>query len=613
MHRPWEQLPENLTSLASSLGMVKGIRPLNLELSWVYVVLTSSLNTAGLTFAPTSPFKYGNKIPTNEEVSRVSEDILNDLTILIGQDSRERDEVRRLLGDLVSPTPSELVSDLAFVECTHPEDFMVAEILHNGSVRPHQLVLTRDERHMIFRTGVDLSGLLIPDSSQRPAGLAGDDTDMTLDLDGGGSLFEELEFNSQIPQGDFLEPENLRPEGSEDEYEEFPSAPAKRRRVGDFSPVVNTRFESPPVLPDPARMRHPIPLPMAGPTSRRRVETLKESGSSQIPLAPQNTHAPPDTASELRNAVPLENFDAIRRLLPPATGRAIELDPARATRRQDFAEFLALRGVRLSAPPVTTTETVMDDPQPIGALQTPQLPLTEIPPDLIDKNTIQLPATTSLPTSRHQYLASLDLLQKHALCRCLSGDTAAIDIIDRGFLGGVDLILDQDTAILFLPLSVVPSECEGLIAGISDISWRYSHILVIFEAFLVSQAFGDGEENLITSFAFTEPILKSVKKLKRSLAIAEGVGTKTEDCFISWAFATSIEGAARLARIYGDMAESRDRTGGSLWRERWWLGEREAEDSPLFEFEVRPARSFQRLPLPHGTLRMKVILQWCRE
>jgi hypothetical protein len=270
--------------------------------------------------------------------------------------------------------------------------------------------------------------------------------------------------------------------------------------------------------------------------------------------------------------------------------------------------------VHLSAPPVaTTTETAVGDPQPIEAPRTLQPPLTEVPPDLIDKNTVQLAATNSLPASRHQYLASLDLLQKHALCRCLSDDIAAIDLIEREFLGGVDLILDQDTAILFLPLSAMPSECEGLIAGISDISWRYSHILVIFEAFLVSQAFGDGEENRIASFAFTEPISKSVKKLKRSLAIAEGVGTKTEDCLVSWAFAKNIEEAAALARVYGDMTESRDRTGGLLWQGRWWLGEREAEDSPLFEYEVRPARSFQRLPLPHRLFRAKMILQWCQE
>ena len=572
----------------------------------------------GLTFVPLSPFKYGNKIPTDEEVSRVSEGILDDFTIPIDQDSRERDEIRRLLSDLVSPTPSELVSDLAFEECTHPEDFAVAEILYNDKIRPHQLVLTRDERRRIFRTGADFADLLVPGSLHRQAGSTSDDVDMVPGFDGGGSLFEELEFNSQIQKRNLVEPEHLEyPEVCEDGYEEeFLPVPAKRRRLGDFSPAVDSCFEPSPLSPDSGRMHHTISSSVVEPTFTKRAETPKENRFPQIPLAPQNTHVPPDTISKPRDPIPPDIANTPHHFLPPAVmERVAEPDVARTTgTRKGFAEFLALRGVHLSAPPATTIlETVMDNPQPIEAVQILRPPPTEVPSDLIDKNTIQLPGNDSLPVSRHQYLASLDFIQKHALCRCLSGDAAAIDIVEREFLGGVDLILDQDTAILFIPLSVVPSECEGLIAGISDISWRYFHILVIFEAFLVSQAFGDSEENRVASFALTEPILKSVRKLKRSLAIAEGVGTKTEDCLVSWAFAKSIEEAARLARIYGDMAEGRDTTGGLLWQERWWLGGRETEESPLFESEVRPARSFRRLPLAHGPFRRRMILQQWQE
>ena len=568
--------------------MVKGLRPLNLELSWVCVVLTHLSMVVGFTFALLSPFKYGNKIPTNEEVSRVSEATLDDLMVLIGQDPCERDGVRRLLDDLVSPTPSGPVSDLAFVECTHPEDFTVAEILHDASTRPYQLVLTRDERRRVFRTAADLFGSLMPDSPQGLTGPTGSDVDMAQDFDGGESLFEELEFDSQIPQRDFVEPWYQQVEGYEDRYEEeLLPAPAKRRRLGEISPLIDFGFESPLQSPDSEIMRYAIPPPLTEPASPRRAEILNKSCSPRIRLAPQSTHVPPDITSRPRDDVPPDIPDPIRYLVPPATRRTIEPSPVRATgRRQGFAEFLAHRLVHLSTPPAaTTTGTATDNPLPVEAPQA----VTTIPAELVDRNTIQLPVNNSLPVSRHQYLASLDLLQKHALCRRLSGDAASIDLVEREFLGGVDLILDQDTAILFIPLSGVPSECEGLIAGISDISWRYSHILVIFEAFLVSQAFGDGEENCTISFTFTEPIVRSVKKLKRSLVIAEGVGTKTEDCAVSWAFATSIEEAARLARIYGDSAEGRDGTGGSLWQERWWLGWGEAEDSPLSGPEVRPA------------------------
>ena len=559
----------------------------------------------GVYFHFSSPFKYGNKVPTNEEVSRVSEGILDDLPILIGQDSHERDEVLRLLNCLVSPQSSETISSLAFVECTHPEDFMVAVILYNDSIRTHRLVLTRDERRRISGTSTELFHPNIPDSLQLtgPA-----DDDMVLDVDGGESFFEGLEFNSQILHGDFAELEYLQPGGREDSDEEFISVPTKRRRLGDFSPVVDPLPESPLELLD--RMRHPTPPLVVEPTPTR-VEIPNDRHPPQFSPAPQNARVLPNTTSQPRDPVRKSLPDVY--FPPPATGQTTELGHAPVTqKRREFIEFLALRGVHLDTPPVaTTTETIVENPPLAETLPVLQPSPTETPSDLVDKNTVQLPIADSLPISRHQYLASLGLLQKHSLCRCLSDDPAAIDLIEREFLGGVDLILDQDTAILFLPLSTIPSECEGLITGISDISWRYSHILVIFEAFLISQAFSDGEGNRIASFTYTESVSKSVKKLKRSLAIADGVGTKAVDCLINWAFARDIEEAARLARVYGDMAESRDQTGGSLWQERWWLGEREAEDSPLFEFEVCPASPFQMLPLPHGTgmSRTKVILQ----
>lgn len=538
-----------------------------------------------------SPFKYGSKVPTNEEVSRVSDGILDDLTILIGRGPGHAGEVRRLLSDLVSRVPPELVSDLTFVGYTHPEDSVVAEMLSNDRNRPHQLVLTREERHRISRIGADLSGQLAPDPLQHLTGLASANNTTPI-FGGGGSLSEGFEPNSQTPQPDFAQSKYMGSKGYEGEGEEgFVPAPAKKRRIGDFSPIVDPCLEPPPLPPD--RLHPTVPLPITVAASPRQAELPNDN--VQLLPAPQNPCAPLITTSKLCDLVQPNLSGTVHQSVRSASGRGIESSLTSTTgRRRDFDEFLALRGVPHDEPPVVMiTETAVDKSQAIEAPPVPQPVTTKVPLDLIDGNTIQVPAADSLPTSRHQYLASLDLLQKRALCGCLSDDLAAIDLIEREFLGGVDLILDQDTAILFLSISALPSECEGLIAGICNISWRYSHILVIFEAFLISQAFDGCEENLLVSFAFTEPILKSVKKLKRSLLIADGVGTKAEDCVVSWAFARSIEEAARLARVYGDMAENRDTTGGLLWQERRWLGERESEDSPLFEFEVRPASSPQ--------------------
>lgn len=525
-----------------------------------------------LTLDLPSPFKYGSKVPTNEEVSRVSVSILDDPTIFIGQDLSYEDEVRKLLSDLVPRAPPELVSDLVFMECTHSEDSVVAEILSNDNTRPNKLVLTREERRMISRTRAGLSGQLASDPLQRLTGLArsGDTSPV---FGGGESPFEELEFDSQTPQCATAQPEYVEPKGEE----WFVPVPAKKRRLGDFPPVVDPRLK--PFLQPPDWPRQTIPPHTTVAVPPRQSELLNNRNLPQPSPAPQNLYIPLNATSQPCDLVQPNLSDTVHQSIRSTTGK-----------RRDFDGFLTLRGVRLDeSPAAMATEAVADIPETVEALPVPQPAVTEVHPDLIDINTLQTTAADPFPVSRHQYLASLDLLQKHALCRCLSDESAAIDLIEREFLGGVDLILDQDTAILFLPLSTLPSECEGLIAGISDISWRYSHILVIFEAFLVSQAFSDCEENRLASFVFTEPILKSVKKLRRSLMIADGVGTKTEDCFLSWAFAKNIEEAARLVRIYGDMAESRDTTGGLLWQERWWLGTRESEGSPLFEFEVRPA------------------------
>jgi hypothetical protein len=518
------------------------------------------------------------------------------------------DEIRRILSDVVSPTSSELVSDVAFVEHAHPEDFIVEGIISNDSIRSHQLVLTRDERYRISRTGADLHGELVPNSLQNFARPTSDGVAPMFDT--GEYLFEELESGPEIPRRD-SELEYLDPEGYEGEDEEIVPAPAKKRRLGNSSPQVVSHVEPPHLSSNMDSTHQTAPLPVAAHPSPKQTEHLNNSHLLHPPLIPQNACNLSTTTSQTRDLAHLNLSNTILQFLPSIMDRATEPGPAPPARNRDVEEFLALRGVRLNEPSAaTTTETVMDDPRAVDAPAAPRPAVTVVPPNLLDKDTIQVPMAAYLPVSRHQYLASLDLLQKHALCRCLSDGPAAIDLVEREFLGGVDLILDQDTAILFLPLSALPSECEGLITGISDISWRYSHMLIIFEAFLTSQAFGGGEENRVASFAFTEPILRSVKKLKRSLMIAEGVGTKTEDCHISWAFARNIEEAASLARVYGDMAESRDTTGGSLWQERWWLGEREADGLPLFEFEVCSAGLFRRLHLPYRTFRTKVILGW---
>ena len=270
---------------------------------------------------------------------------------------------------------------------------MVAEILYNENARPHQLVLTRDERYRISRTGVDLFGLLASDPLQPLTRLVDDDAAMVLGIGGGESFFEELEFSSQVLQPESARLGHPQPEGCEgEEEEEFLPTPAKRRRLGYFPSMVGSLPESHPVLLDSGETLHTVLPPAAEPTSPGRAETLDNVHFPQLPLAPQNAHVPPDTTLQSRDPVRLDLSDTARRAVPPAAGRADKFGHAPTTgSRRDFAEFLAIRGVRLNVPPAAaTTETAINNPQPVEAPQVLQPPLTVIPLNLIDKNTIQL-------------------------------------------------------------------------------------------------------------------------------------------------------------------------------------------------------------------------------
>jgi hypothetical protein len=72
-------------------------------------------------------------------------------------------------------------------------------------------------------------------------------------------------------------------------------------------------------------------------------------------------------------------------------------------------------------------------------------------------------------------------------------------------------------------------------------------------------------------YAYTLPIVKALKKLKRDLCIAETCGTKRNATVIQYAFADTVEEAALFARLYGDWCERDDRSHGAIWGSRDWL------------------------------------------
>ena len=197
------------------------------------------------------------------------------------------------------------------------------------------------------------------------------------------------------------------------------------------------------------------------------------------------------------------------------------------------------------------------------------------PENIRDRKTLSLPSSGILPTKAHRYMASLDFLQKQVLVRSLRMSRHLVHLAERYDLGGVDLIIDPYTAVIFAPLLSLPSQCESLLAHVSTQSYSYGHLLVVFEAYPVSRSIKPSSHptSVTTSDlnAYTPPILKAIKKFRRNLDIREACGTKAVTCKVNVAFADSVDEAAAYARSFGDIAEERDVTQGAIWGQREWL------------------------------------------
>ncbi|KAG7091004.1 hypothetical protein E1B28_010069 [Marasmius oreades] len=247
-----------------------------------------------------------------------------------------------------------------------------------------------------------------------------------------------------------------------------------------------------------------------------------------------------------------------------------------------IAEFAKLRAKRLPidisacASDIPSSHLPSDNPtnnenpnKPLSG------PLKSIPQETSCQYTRQLSSAWALPTSAHWYLASMSFVQKQALVRYLCSETCGVGIVEREDLNGVDLILDPNTAIIFSNLRALPSECDSLVTLVSEQSWRYTRLLIIFEAYPPSWSLKSTTHDSETLNIFTPPVLKCVKKLRRDLSIAEGCGKKRSACQVCDAFAIDVDEAAKHTRNFGDFAASSNDNDNyrTFWGDRSWLVE----------------------------------------
>jgi hypothetical protein len=246
---------------------------------------------------------------------------------------------------------------------------------------------------------------------------------------------------------------------------------------------------------------------------------------------------------------------------------------------RSLADFLAWRNISVSQASLNlpdTPRTATVAPDDIHNASPPEAHVT--PESIFDRNTLFLPSPWLLPSTPHRYLTSLDLLQKRSIIRSLGLPECAVELVERDTIGGVDLILDPHTAVIFASLMSLPTQCEALTASLGHQSWRYSRLLVVFEAFPSSLAYqSDPTSTRLAPNPYTPPILKAIKKLRRDLGIAEALDTKNVSSMISFAFANSVQEAALFTRCFGNYAEANDTTSGAVWGPRKWLDVDEQE------------------------------------
>jgi len=242
--------------------------------------------------------------------------------------------------------------------------------------------------------------------------------------------------------------------------------------------------------------------------------------------------------------------------------------------------FAELRARKVSAPHIEPApiEEHLTSPETVERVDLPRGP----PPEICDANTIYL-AEATIPQSTHKYLACLELIQRQALVRALCSRDCAIELVERRDLAGVDLILDTDTAVVFPNLFSLASRCDEWVDKITKLSWKFDRLLIIFEAYdeLSAKKTKHRHPSMTTSsvtvgcssqlYAYTPPVVKALKKLKRNLCIAEACGTKRATTVLQYGFADTVEEAALFSRLYGDWCEANDRTHGAIWGERDWL------------------------------------------
>ena len=304
-------------------------------------------------------------------------------------------------------------------------------------------------------------------------------------------------------------------------------------------------------------------------TAEDPTGSLKYSLPAQVP--PSQLHAPMDTDTP----VPSSHSRDSAALASPRRSLPEVHRSEKATAQKALFNFISIRGKALRQPDVQSSS------QPKWGLeklmQMPASPPRSVPAELTDANTLSLPEDWISPSLRHRYLASLDLVQKNILIKHLTSEDCNVDPVERNVsaMNGVDIIIDVDTALLFVALASLPVKYDALAEKIVELSWDFTHLFVVFQAFSDSLLYRANKSEAgvgLAPYPFSPAVVKAIKKLKRTVKISEATetGNKRRDANVRYAYARDVREAARITRMIGDISEH---LAGALQDEREWLME----------------------------------------
>ncbi|KAI0081106.1 hypothetical protein K474DRAFT_1656939 [Panus rudis PR-1116 ss-1] len=571
------------SSLPGCLKKAKGLQSLNIELSW-------------------RPFNYGTSIPTHDQVAKVDTDIKDEIYPSIELNKENIDaqlahllKTAQISDDIAKETSTISASEAYWLDDDTPLDLITIPGAHDApQARP--LVLTAEEMRRLY-------GRLAPEpieeqdedqpteDSSPPASKRLRLSPQTFNIAETPEMVQpqvhtviyvrddyEPDYDTTFgrlsdgaegfdgPQGDGEAFPDLDPIYMQDEYPS-PSNPLPRLQSHLQSPGLNTGSTTGDKGDDSF-------MPLSFDATQQTAPNVLSVGSNNEYISPKPTRACGDDNPENVPDGPQLSDDHKR---SPAKSYVLNAVAGIgfSSAKHSLATFLELRA-KATALPHDVAEH--GPPSEASELELKQWQMAaepldfDIPLELLDRNTLTLPDPFPNNSNPHRYMACMDVLVKRALLRCLSSPCCSVQLVEREYLGGAHLILDPDTAVLLWPLLALPSQGDELLEIIGNVSWSFSQILVIFEGFPSSCYNKLGDESQKAELdPFSPPVLKAVKKLRRDLNLAEEYANKKKGVNVDYAFALTVEEAAKYARTYGTLAESRDTTGGAIWGERGWL------------------------------------------